>query len=281
MLTIGIRGNKQGRYLDPSRRDKGKKGWSDKKKIALGVVVLILVIVIAAVVIDPPNEEKEVVTAPPIEENEGVTTSSNDVAVEHEVITKFGSVYLRVHVTGPEKAYSIQLTGPDKQTVGESYISKDDMADGTEATDVSMTELLAERKTPKSGQYTLLVREFFSNEKVFEATPTYEGPDVDIDSVGFETSYYDIFDSGDIDKVTLTLSNTGDLPILIDRLIVVINEEESEEPLFDESLPTGKKTEVDVTTFITDLDKGVHPVTLEVYSGDSKLSSYDTEVEIG
>lgn len=36
----------------------------------------------------------------------------------------------------------------------------------------------------------------------------------------------------------------------------------------DEPLPHGENTQIEISTYITDFDKGVHPVTLELYSGE-------------
>lgn len=202
----------------------------------------------------------------------------SEIMVEYEVTTKLNSAYLRVTISGAKKGYDIILSGPDKQTVGEGYISRDDMADGTEATDVSMTELLAERKNPKSGQYTLTVKQFIGEKIFFEATPEFEGAEISIIDAQFETSY-DF--SGNIDEIMVTAQNSGDLPVFVDEIKAIIDGEEEEITLFDEPLPHGENTQIETTTFLTNFEKGVHPVTIELYSSGEKLASYDTQVEIG
>lgn len=254
------------------KSEKTRDGWS-KKKWAGVIIAGIIVIIIVAGALAPGGREKTPTSGG---SGETSTTDESKVQVDYEVTTKLSSAYLRVTVTGPEKAYDIHLSGPEKQTVGQGYIMESDMADGTEAADVSMTELLSERKNPKPGQYTLLIKQSFPEKTVFEATPEFEGPKISITGAQFGTSY-DI--SGNIDEITITAKNTGGLPVFVDEMKVTAGGEESEVTLWDKGLPHGQTTQIETTTFITGFGRGTHPVTIEIYSGGTKLDSFETQVE--
>jgi uncharacterized repeat protein (TIGR02543 family) len=200
------------------------------------------------------------------------------VSVDYEVIILYGSAYLSVRVEGPQKSYDIILFDPEGESVGYGFISSDDMITGHETKEVSMTGSGVTNPIP--GEYWLIVEEFLTDKKVFEAKPVFEGPDVSITNVQFETDYYEYLEEGYIDEVTVQVYNGGDLPVFPDEIKYMVAGEQEDSTIY-ESLPSGETTVIDDWVYISGLGKGTHPVTVEIYSGGVKLDSYETQVEIG
>lgn len=202
------------------------------------------------------------------------------VNVDYEVIILFGSAYLSVRVEGPQENYSIILFNPEGERVGYGFISSDDMITGHETEEVSMTDTGVTNPIP--GEYWLIVEEmgFPTDERVFEAKPVFEGPDVSITDVQFETDYSDYFGEGDINGVVVQVYNGGDLPVFPDEIKYMVAGEQEDSTIY-ESLPPGETTVIDDWVYISGLEKGTYPVTVEIYSEGVKLASYETQVRIG
>jgi len=199
------------------------------------------------------------------------------VSVDYEVIILYGSAYLSVRVEGPQKSYDIILFDPEGERVGYGFISSDDMITGHETEEVSMTDLGVTNPIP--GEYWLIVEEFLTDKKVFEAKPVFQGPDVSITNVQFETDYYEYF-GGDINKVIAQVHNGGDLPIFPDEIKLLVAGEQEDSTIY-ESLPHGETTVIEDWVFISGLEKGTYPIMVEIYSEGVKLDSYETQVKIG
>ena len=200
------------------------------------------------------------------------------VSVDYEVIILYGSAYLSVRVEGPQKSYDIILFDPEGERVGYGFISSDDMITGHETEEVSMTGSGVTNPIP--GEYWLIVEESWTDKKVFEAKPAFEGPDVSITNVQFETDYYEYLEEGYIDEVIVQIHNGGDLPIFPDEIKLLVAGEQEDSTIY-ESLPHGETTVIEDWVYISGLEKGTHPVTVEIYSEGVKLDSYETQVEIG
>jgi len=203
--------------------------------------------------------------------------SASTVSVDYEVTILFRSAYLSVRVEGPQKSYRVLLFDPEGESVGYDFISSDDMITGHKTVEVSMTGTGV--RNPIPGEYWLIVKESWTDEKVFEAKPVFEGPDVNITNVQFETDYYD-YSGGHINKVIAQVHNAGDLPAFPDEMKLLVAGEQKDTTIY-ESLPNGETTIIEDSVFISGLEKGTHPVTVELYSEGVKLASYETQVEIG
>ena len=199
------------------------------------------------------------------------------VSVDYEVIALYGTGYLSVKVEGPQKSYDIILFDPEGESVGYGFISSDDMITGHKTVEVSMTGTGV--RNPISGEYWLIVKEWPMDKRVFEAKPVFQGPDVSITNVQFETDYSDYF-GGDINKVIAQVHNGGDLPVLADEMKLLVAGEQEDSTIY-ESLPHGETTVIEDWVFISGLEKGTYSVTVEIYSEGVKLASYETQVEIG
>jgi len=203
--------------------------------------------------------------------------SASTVTVDYEVITRYSSAYLSVRVEGPQKSYEVLLFDPEGESVGYGFISSDDMLTGHETVEVSMTDTGV--TNPASGEYWLIVREWLPEKEVFEARPVFEGPDVSITDVEFETNYYDYFGEGDVNGAVLQIYNGGDLPVFPDEIRYIVAGEQEDSSIY-ESLPHGETTVIEDWLYI-ELDQGTHSVTVEIYSEGVELDSYETQVQIG
>jgi len=200
------------------------------------------------------------------------------VSVDYEVIILYGSAYLSVRVEGPQKSYDIILFDPEGESVGYGFISSDDMTTGHKTVEVPMTG--SGVTNPISGEYWLIVEEWLTDKRVFAAKPIFEGPDVSITDVQFETDYYDYFGEGDINEVVVQVYNGGDLPVFPDEIKYMVAGGQEESTIY-ESLPHGETTVIEDWVYISGLEKGTYPVTVEIYAEGVKLDSYETQVEIG
>ena len=63
----------------------------------------------------------------------------------------------------------------------------------------------------------------------------------------------------------LTISNDGDLPAIIDKIVIKAGGKEEELPILKGISPGEEKT-ISKTLWISGLEKGKHPVTVELYS---------------
>ncbi len=200
------------------------------------------------------------------------------VSVDYEVTALYGTGYLNVRVEGPQKSYEVLLFDPEGERVGYGFISSDDMLSGHKTVEVSMTGIGVTNPAP--GEYWLIVKEWLTDEKVFEARPIFAGSNVSITNVQFETNYYDYLSEGDIDGVTAQVHNSGDLPVLADKMKLMVAGKQEDITIY-ESLPNGETTMIEGFVYISGLDKGTHLATVEIYSEGVKLASYTTQVTIG
>ena len=206
--------------------------------------------------------------------------SASTVSVDYEVITRYGRGYLSVRVEGPQESYNIILFDPEGERVGYGYISTDDMLTGHETVEVSMTDIGV--TNPMPGQYWLIIEEsgFLTDKRVFEAKSVFEGPDISITDVEFETNYYEYFGDGDINGAVLEVYNGGDLPVFPDEIRYMVAGEQEDSTVY-ELLPHGETTVIEDWIYISGLEKGTYSVTVEIYSEGVKLDSYETQVQIG
>ena len=249
-----------------------KEGGMSKKKVA-GIVVgsIVGAIVIVIAIIAAIASCADFVSSP----ND---SPSPTVTVDYEVIVLYGSAYLRVRVEGPQDSYEVRLFDPAGESVGYGFISSDDMLTGHETVEVSMTDTGVTNPAP--GEYWLIVNEWLPEKRVFEAKPVFEGPDVSITDVQFETTYYAYFDEGSITDATVQVHNSGDLPVRADEMRVLVAGEQDDSTVY-ETLPPGQTTVLEPFVYISELDGGTHPVTVEIYSEGAKLASYATQITIG
>ena len=203
--------------------------------------------------------------------------SASTVSVDYEVIALYGTGYFSVRVEGPQKSYEVLLFDPEGESVGWGYISSDDMLTGHETVEVSMTGTGV--TNPISGEYWLIIKESWTDKTVFEARPVFEGPDVSITDVQFDTDYFEYI-GGQIDGVVVQVYNSGDLPVFPDEIRYMVAGEQEDSTIY-ESLPHGETTVIDDWVYISGLEKGTHSVTVEIYSEGVKLDSYSTQVRIG
>ncbi|KXB07117.1 hypothetical protein AKJ54_00735 [candidate division MSBL1 archaeon SCGC-AAA382K21] len=122
-------GDRQGRYLDPSRREKRKKGWSDKKKITVGAAILSIIIAIVGIFVltrPEPNIRIKSMSLSDLEVAKGGTvtvgvkvTNKGGAEGTHEIPLKLnGSVVDRRTITlssGKTKTVSFEVS---KQELG-------------------------------------------------------------------------------------------------------------------------------------------------------------------
>jgi len=200
------------------------------------------------------------------------------VSVDYEVTVLADSVYLSVSVEGSQNNYDIILLDPAGKSVGYGFISSDDMTTGHKTVEVSMTDTGV--KNPRPGKYSLIIKEWPTDEKVFEAKPVFEGPDVSITNVQFITTYDECPREGDIDEVIVQVYNGGDLPVFPDEMKLWIPGKVEDITIY-ESLLHGETIVIDRFVQISGLGPGTHRATVAIYSEGVKLASYPTQVEIG
>ena len=195
--------------------------------------------------------------------------------VKYSAISEDGRAALKVTVRGPAESLEIILSDPDGNTVGRRYIPEEDLVDGVETVEVDMARY---GETPKRGTYTLVVKTLYPEEKIYEANPTFKGAKLNITKAEYETEY--LLGSWDIRKLKLTISNDGDLPAIIDKIVIKAGGKEEDLPILKGISPGEEKT-ISKTLWISGLEKGKHPVTVELYSKDNKLTSYTSEIICG
>lgn len=143
--------------------------------------------------------------------------------VEYSTIADAGISYLKVKVTGISQDYKVILSDPNGSTTGIAYISKDDMIDGVETVDVQMSEY---GKTPKTGAYTLLIKQILPEDVVYVTKPVFKKVLIDLGDIKFESSKY-CYGTCEytITKVKFTITNYGDIPVIINYALVGIGGE--------------------------------------------------------
>ncbi len=200
------------------------------------------------------------------------------VSVNYEVTILADTACLSVSVEGSQNNYDIILLDPAGKSVGYGFISSDDMTTGHKTVEVSMTGTGV--KNPRPGKYSLIVKVWSTDEKVFEAKPVFEGPDVNITNVQFMTAYDECPREGSIDEVIVQVYNGGDLPVFPDEMKLWVPGKVEDITIY-ESLPHGETIVIDRFIRISGLGPGTHRATVAIYSQGVKLSSYATQVIIG
>lgn len=232
----------------------------------LGIVTLIglLIIGIAGCV-----EEKNSTTSKP--------ELTSEYKVECSPITEFGTAYLKVKVEGKAKDLKVMLSDPEGSTIDFTLISKDDLIDGIEAVKVAMSRC---GETPKPGTYTLIIKQYFPEKVLYKEELTFSGAKVSVLDVEFETTFFEYANTYNISSLKLLITNNGDLPAIIDKIVIVIDDKESEIPFFFEDIPPKENKVIIEKPFLSFLDSGTYPVTIKLYSGQIELTSYETQIEL-
>ena len=183
--------------------------------------------------------------------------------------------YLKVRVEGEASSLKLMLSNPEGDT-STAYISKDELLDGAEVEKLRMADY---RETPKAGTYTLIIKKGLAGDTVYQEELTFNGADVNIEKIKFQTESYEFLGKGVITKISLTISNDGDLPAIFDKMVVIIDGDTSEFLFYEELLPKESR-EVTEPAYIS-LKEGTYSVTVKLYSNEVELASYDTQVVIG
>lgn len=215
-----------------------------------------------------------------MDSNKSLTANFKAIStlIDYEVTILSDSAYLSVRVEGPQKSYDIILLDPEGESVGYGFISSDDMITGNKTVEVSMTGTGV--KNPMPGEYSLIVKEWPTDEKVFEAKPVFEGPDVSVTYVRFKTDYDGCSGECSIDEVSVRVYNGGDLPVFPDEIKLFVAGKHEDIAIY-ESLPHGETTVIDRFVQLSGLGRGTHRVMVQIYSEGIKLTSYETQVKIG
>jgi hypothetical protein len=200
------------------------------------------------------------------------------VSIDYEVVILNNGPYLSVRVEGPERDYTVLLFDSEDEQVDGECISYDDMIPGHATAEIWMAETGGWVQNPIPGQYRLVVKESDSDRRVFDAKLVFEGPHINIMNVQFVTGYRDHY-GFTIDEVTVQVYNSGDLPVFVDKVkLLVAGEEEDISFLKYKPLPHGETTAIETSASIWDLKRQTYQATVEIYSDGVKLDSYETQV---
>jgi len=203
------------------------------------------------------------------------------VSVDYEV-TADG--YLSVRVEGPETTYEVILFNPDMANPASIYISSNQMIPGHATVELLMHNLAT--LSPSPGEYWLIVKQVYPEERVFEAKPVFQGPDLTITNVQFRTDYYDYYYAPHVGdfystiEATVQVYNGGDLPVRPNFIRLSVAGDEQEHSTVFDRLPHGETTTVECDFRFDGLGRGTYPATVEIYSDGVKLDSYGTRVTI-
>jgi len=126
------------------------------------------------------------------------------------------------------------------------------------------------------------VRHGFTETTLFEARPVFEGPNVSIIDVEFETDY-SAWSKGRIREVRIQAYNSGDLPVFPDKMKIVVEERVVDYGIYV-ALPHAETKLIERSIYaseLSSLEKGTYPARVEILSEGVKLASHETQVEIG
>jgi len=202
------------------------------------------------------------------------------VSVDYEVIIDdLGRPALRVRVEGPEKTYKVLLFNPEVVKVGEACIWSDDMIPRYATVDLDMRDYPAMSPVPR--EYWLIVKEmgFTTEERVFEAKPVFEGPDVSITNVQITAAidYSYGRELGYMKRMVVQVYNRGDLPAYVQPKLLVAGKE-----YFVTGGGWARHGETNTINTgvgaVSGFAKGTYPVTVEIHSDGVKLDAYQTQV---
>lgn len=174
-----------------------------------------------------------------------------------------GTTSVKVSVEGEKSSYSISLTGPVGTEVGSDYITKDQMADGKQAVWVSMTENRS-NISADPGKYSLTVTDTWGN-KVHEEESTYSGASLTVETANLTWKEYEYMPS-DLNSVTLTVKNNGDLPGYVIEVVVSINGNGGSSTTEQALIPAGETKTIEANTFFLSVDSGTYTADFELWS---------------
>jgi len=228
---------------------------------ALWVIAIVLIIIVigGAVVIYGIGKGVEEV------EKEMKTPAKATVTVS-EPMDHDGTASIKVTVEGEKTSYDMSLTGPDGTEVGSGYISETQMADGKQSVWVSMVGMFKSEITPTPGKYSLIVTDFGGN-KVHKENFTYSGPSLTVESANLTWNTYE-YTQSELDSVTLTVTNNGDLPGYVSGVDVSIDNNEGSSTTEQALVSVGETRSVEANNFIgPSVDSGTHTATFELREG--------------
>ncbi len=200
---------------------------------------------------------------------------TSEYKISYSPIVDSGTAYLKVRVEGEASSLKLMLSDPEGNT-NTAHISKDELLDGAEVEELRMADY---GKTPKAGTYMLIIKRAYTGDIVYQEELTFNGADVSVENVEFQTKSYEYLDKGAITEISLIISNDGDLPAIINKIAIIIDGDMYEIPFYEGVLPKENK-EIIRSAYIS-LRKGTYLVTIKLYSREVELASYDTRVVIG
>ncbi|PNV77622.1 MAG: hypothetical protein C0200_05190 [Thermoproteota archaeon] len=238
-----------------------------KKWVLLSIIALICLVAIllafGSINILQRNE-----SAPP---SMGYIVSCSPVAEEEKA-------YLKVRIEGEAADLKILLSDPDGTTADEIYVSKEKLLDGVETVKLSMAGYAM---TPKAGTYTLLIVKFREGKLVYKKELTFSGANIRIDDVKIKTEY-NPYTGYRVEEVNLRVSNSGDIPAVINKAVVMVDHVERIS-FIPRAIPPKESRMMEILgqAYIIGLERGVHHVTIKLSSGEIELAGYETNIELG
>lgn len=196
--------------------------------------------------------------------------------VDYSAVAKGGYPKLMVNVSGPADDLAIIFTNPEEYT-DIAYISKEDLIDNFERAEVGMCE----NGNPPIGTYELIIKTITPEKVVYRETPKFSGPKVRIEDAEINTrSWWG--EQGYIDRIDLKVANDGDLPVIFDKVSVIVDGREQGGRYYG-GVSAGEQEVISVFGHPDPkglLRRGVYTVIIELYSENIKFASFETEMTI-
>ena len=196
--------------------------------------------------------------------------STTAINIEHSAIVEHGQAYLKVTIRGFWPELELVLSDAEGNTIDKAYIFPEDLyGDRIESKKLRMAEY---GKTPKAGTYTLTIFPLMDIHKI-----TFKGAKLNITNAKFNIKYS--AGKGKVTKVILKVNNDGDLPAIIDKISIRIDDKVEIIPILFESIcqKEEKELELQPLTFYN-LREGNHSCEIQIYSDEDLLASYWSEV---
>ncbi|WP_254841115.1 hypothetical protein [Natronomonas marina] len=137
-------------------------------------------------------------------------------------IDQMRGVLLRVSVSGEieEGTLQVVVSDPSDNTVGEAFIGKSDLVDGSETVTVQLGQF------PDGGEYSVVILETSTQEQavVAEASKSFAAPQLAVESIEIETEPQEAFDGYRVTNAKVTLSNPGGFPLYPAGIDIVTEE---------------------------------------------------------
>jgi hypothetical protein len=160
-------------------------------------------------------------------------------------------------------------------------MSMDDLLDGVESVELSMRKY---GELPKPGTYKFFVS-LGGPATIYEGEVTLTAANVNIEKAEFKTAYHRSSGYSSIDRVLLTVTNDGDIPVTFDKLIIRADGIEEEEDLTLSGYPLygvsrGESKEIDESVSLSGLKEETCHVTVELYSlqEEDKVADHSTQL---